>query len=200
MAAKVKDKMTKTALKYTKEWSLFLDRDGVINEEIQGTYVTRWEEFKFYEGNLSALSTLGKVFGAIIVVTNQRGVGRGIMKLEDLKAIHTNMQEMIAKNGGRIDKIYACTATENEDHNRKPNTGMALQAKEDFDRIDFTKSIMVGNNISDMLFGKRTGMHTIFISTTQAPFDLPHELIDEQFNSLKDWSDSLKHSEIAVLN
>jgi D-glycero-D-manno-heptose 1,7-bisphosphate phosphatase len=70
---------------YGKEWSLFLDRDGVINEEIKGAYVTNWQEFHFCEGSLEALAQLSEIFGTIVVVTNQRGVGRGIMQSEDLK-------------------------------------------------------------------------------------------------------------------
>jgi len=186
--------------KYNKEWSLFLDRDGVINEEIKGSYVTDWKEFKFYEGSQKAIAELSRIFGRIIVVTNQRGVGRGIMHYEDLKVIHSNMQEEIALNGGRIDRIYACTAVENEDINRKPNTGMAHQAKEDFETIDFKKSVMVGNNLSDMLFGKRVAMHTIFISSTELPHELPHDMIDEQFSSLKEWVDSLQFTELSALN
>jgi histidinol-phosphate phosphatase family protein len=192
--------MRESFSKYTKEWSLFLDRDGVINEEIKGSYVTDWKEFTFYEGTREALADLSKIFGKIIVVTNQRGVGRGIMQFEDLKLIHHNMTEEIALNGGRIDKIYACTSVENEDSNRKPNTGMAHQAKEDFDTIDFKKSVMVGNNLSDMLFGKRVAMRTVFISSTELPFELPHDMIDEQFSSLKEWADSLKLTELSVLN
>jgi D-glycero-D-manno-heptose 1,7-bisphosphate phosphatase len=78
---------------------------------------------------------------------------------------------------------------------------MALQAKEDISSIDFTKSIMVGNNLSDMLFGKRMKMHTVFLTTTNKAFELPHDTIDEQFPSLKDWAASLlKHSQIPVMN
>jgi histidinol-phosphate phosphatase family protein len=176
---------------YNQEWTLFLDRDGVINEEIEGTYVTNWDEFRFYEGTLDAICALEKIFGNIIVVTNQRGVGRGIMGLEDLKLIHANMNEEIVRNGGRIDRIYSCTAINNDDANRKPNTGMALQAREDFSNIDFHRSVMVGNNLSDMLFGKRMAMKTVFLTTTNRPHELPHDLIDQQFESLKDWADSL---------
>lgn len=192
--------MTPDSSKYNKEWSLFLDRDGVINEEIQGSYVTQWEEFKFYPGCLQALAGLSNIFGNIIVVTNQRGVGRGIMKFEDLKLIHARMQEEIAAQGGRIDKVYACTAVENDDNNRKPNTGMAMQAKEDFNGIEFRKSVMVGNNLSDMLFGKRMAMHTVFISSTQEQFALPHDMIDEQYSSLKEWADSILHAEVSLMN
>ena len=186
--------------KYNKEWSLFLDRDGVINEEIQGTYVTSWEEFKFYNGSLDAIESLSRIFGKIIIVTNQRGVGRGIMQSADLIKIHENMQSEITQNGGRIDKIYACTSVNDDDVNRKPNTGMAAQAKEDFESIDFKKSVMVGNNLSDMLFGKRVAMHTVFLSTTSSPIELPHDTIDEQYTSLKQWADSLNFIEEPVCN
>lgn len=184
------------ALRYNKEWTLFLDRDGVINEEIEGTYVTDWKEFRFYQGSVEAISTLARIFGTIIVVTNQRGVGRGVMSIESLKEIHANMLEEIGRHGGRVDRIYSCTAVENEDNNRKPNTGMAMQAREDFGNIDFRKSVMVGNNISDMLFGKRMAMHTVFLSTTKDPVALPHELVDEQFESLKLWTDSIRMEQV----
>lgn len=192
--------MQQTTEKYNKEWSLFLDRDGVINEEIQGAYVTNWDEFQFCDGSLKALKDLNGIFGNIVVVTNQRGVGRGIMTADDLKDIHQNMLSEVAFNGGRINKIYACTSVDNDDINRKPNTGMALQAKEDFDTIDFKKSIMVGNNLSDMLFGKRVGMHTVFLCTTNSPVELPHDTIDEQYPSLIDWANTLNLKEKMALN
>ncbi len=192
--------MQQNAIKYTKDWTLFLDRDGVINEEVKGTYVTNWGEFIFYDGALKAIESLGQIFGNIVVVTNQRGVGRGIMAMEDLKNIHQNMQSEILLQGGRIDKIYACTSVEDGDVNRKPNTGMAMQAKEDIDLIDFKKSVMVGNNLSDMLFGKRMGMHTVFLSTTNSPVLMPHDTVDEQYSSLKDWADTLHLEAASVLN
>lgn len=174
-----------------KSWTLFLDRDGVINVENPGTYVTSWKEFIFCEGVLGAVETLNELFGHIVVVTNQRGVGRGIMTMEDLKEISINMKAAITGAKGRIDHIYSCIAIDDNDHNRKPNTGMALQAKEDFPEIDFHKSIMVGNSMSDMEFGKRMGMHTVFLTTKHEPYELPHDMIDEQFGSLKAWAETL---------
>lgn len=174
-----------------KSWTLFLDRDGVINEELNGSYVTHWDEFRFCEGALEALRSVQDLFGAIVVVTNQRGVGRGIMTLDALKDISQKMTSAVTAAGGRIDKIYAATAVSDDDHNRKPNTGMALQAREDFPDIDFRKSVMVGNSISDMEFGKRLAMHTVFLTTKHEPFPLPHDLIDEQFDSLNAWARSL---------
>lgn len=175
-----------------KSWTLFLDRDGVINEEILGSYVTDRTEFDFCPGALRALARLNQTFGNILVVTNQRGVGRGIMTTEQLKDIHHHMEESITGAGGRLDRIYACTALDDNDHNRKPNCGMALQAKQDFPEIDFRKSIMVGNSLSDMEFGKRMGMYTVFITTKLPAFELPNDYIDAQFPSLDAWAESLK--------
>lgn len=174
-----------------KSWTLFLDRDGVINVENVGSYVTSWEEFTFCEGSLAALRQLGDMFGKIVIVTNQRGVGKGIMTIGDLKEIHNNMVKQVKAEGGRIDKVYACTAVDDHDHNRKPNIGMAYQAKEDFGEVDFRRSVMVGNAMSDMEFGKKAGMHTVFLTTKHEPYQLPHDLIDEQFTSLLSWAKSL---------
>lgn len=179
-----------------KQWTLFLDRDGVINVETPGSYVTTWEEFIFCDGAKEALNTLSDIFGNIIVVTNQRGVGRGIMTMDALREISGNMKTEIRTAGGRIDRIYACTAVEDSDHNRKPNTGMALQAKEDFPEIDFRRSVIVGNSISDMEFGKRLAMYTVFLTTKHAPYTLPHDLIDEQFDSLKAWTLSIAETPV----
>lgn len=177
-----------------KSWTLFLDRDGVINVENIGSYITTWDEFVFCDGTLEALKQLKEIFGHTVVVSNQRGVGRGIMGIDALKDITANMIAAVADNGGKIDKVYACTAVSDSDHNRKPNTGMALQAKEDFSDIDFRKSIMVGNSLSDMEFGKRLNMHTVFLTTKHEPFTLPHDLIDEQYPSLFTWAKSLSLS------
>ncbi len=174
-----------------KSWSLFLDRDGVINIESVGSYITNWDEFKFHDGVLEAMRMFNSVFGNIVVVTNQRGVGRGIMTLETLREIHANMKRHVAEEGGRIDKVYSATAVNNEDRNRKPNTGMGLQAQQDFPGIDFKRSVMIGNSISDMEFGKRLSMHTVFLTTKHDPYQLPHDLIDEQYGSLMEWAHRL---------
>jgi histidinol-phosphate phosphatase family protein len=161
-----------------------------------GSYITSWDEFTFHDGVLEALNSLGRVFGNIIVVSNQRGVGRGIMSMEALREINTNMRTAVKQNGGRIDKIYAATAVTDDDHNRKPNTGMGMQAQEDFPEIDFKRSVMIGNSISDMEFGKRLSMHTVFLTTKHEPFSLPHDLINEQYGSLFAWATRLIPAEV----
>ncbi len=179
-----------------KSWTLFLDRDGVLNVESVGSYITKWDEFNFHDGVLEAMRGLHNMFGNIVVVTNQRGVEKGIMTLESLREVNANMRSMVHEHGGRIDKVYSCTALSDEDHNRKPNTGMGEQAKEDYPEIDFKKSIMVGNSLSDMEFGKRLGMHTVFLTTKTGPHPMPHDVIDQQYRTLLQWAKELAMAEM----
>ncbi len=146
-------------------WTLFLDRDGVINKKLENDYVKHWIEFEFLEGTFEALKKLGGIFGKIVVVTNQQGIGKGLYRTEDLELIHKNMLYEVAYYDGRIDKVYFSPYLEKENHpTRKPGTGMALQAQRDFPQIDFKRSIIVGDSRSDMEFGKRCGMKTVFIT------------------------------------
>ena len=132
-----------------------------------------------------------KKFKTIIIITNQRGIGKGLMTEDDLTGIHEHMLSEIQSNGGRIDKIYYCISTEKTDFNRKPNPGMALLAKRDFPGIDFSKSIMVGNKLTDMLFGRNAGIFTVFTATTNPDIAFPHPDIDLRFNNLLEFAKAL---------
>jgi D-glycero-D-manno-heptose 1,7-bisphosphate phosphatase len=172
-------------------WTLFLDRDGVINEEKHNSYIFHYGEFTFLPQVKEALKIFAATFGRIVVVTNQRGIGKGLMTTTDLRDIHEKMVGAIVLAGGRIDRIYYADAFEKDHSLRKPKTGMALAARADFPEIDFQRSLMVGNNISDMEFGKNAGMHTVFLRTTQPELALPHPSIDLVFNTLYDFAKSL---------
>ncbi len=173
-------------------FTLFIDRDGVLNHEKFEDYVLHWNEFQFYDTTIEALAILAPLFKKIILVTNQKGVGKGLMKLEELENIHANMLSAIQKGGGKIDQIFYCTDLDNDSYNRKPNPGMAFQAVQMFPEIDLSKSIMVGNRISDMCFGRNAGMKTIFLSTTHPETDYPHPLIDLRFENLLTFALELK--------
>ncbi|MEO5685392.1 MAG: HAD-IIIA family hydrolase [Chitinophagaceae bacterium] len=177
--------------KIDSSWTLFLDRDGVLNHDKVGSYIFSISEFRFYDGVTDALKTCAALFGNIIIVTNQRGVGRGLMSELDLMEIHNKMLQDVEAAGGRIDGIYYASSLDNDHPERKPRTGMALKAKADFPDIDFSKSIMVGNNLSDMEFGRNAGMHTVFMLTTQPNLPLPNPLIDLAFNSLLKFATAL---------
>lgn len=180
--------MTLKTLNINKDWTLFLDRDGVINKKLDHDYVKHSTEFEFIDGVLPALATLNTIFGNIVVVTNQQCIGKGIITVDDLDLIHKNMLYEISYLKGRIDKVYFAPQLASENHEmRKPNIGMALQAKSDFPNIDFSKSIIVGDSISDMEFGRTAGMKTVYISN-----DTVHsELIDFQFKGLAYFAHSL---------
>ena len=166
------------------EWTLFLDRDGVINVEKNEDYIRQWAEFQFYPESLLALPLLANKFPRIIITTNQKGVGKGLMTEEDLKDIHFNMVEQIESVNGRIDHIYYCTDLDNDSPNRKPQAGMAFQAAAQFPLIQLDKSIMVGNRMSDMEFGRNAGMHTVFLATTHPETVFPDTKIDYRFDNL----------------
>jgi D-glycero-D-manno-heptose 1,7-bisphosphate phosphatase len=164
-------------------WTLFIDRDGVVNEEKHLDYIHQWNEFKFYSGVKEAFKIFNEKFGIIVMITNQRGVAKGLTKMEDLQLIHKNMLQEIEDAGGRIDEIYVCTDMESED--RKPNIGMGLHALNDFPGIDLSKSIMIGNTLSDMKFGSNLGVAiNIFLPTTRKDVPLDHEDIDLVFSDL----------------
>lgn len=174
------------------DWTLFLDRDGVINHEKDNDYIRNWEEFRFYDTTLEAMALLAQRFSRIVIVTNQKGVGRELMTLADLQQIHQHMQEEINKTGGRIDRIYFCSDLENDSINRKPNPGMAFQAKADFPEIDFSKSIIVGNRTSDMEFGRNAGLYTVFVASTHPETPFPDPRIDLRFDNLLDFARAVR--------
>ncbi len=151
-------------IKIDASWTLFLDRDGVINERIFNGYVLDWKDFHFCSGNLQVLSEMSKMFQRIVVVTNQQCVAKALISEENLLDIHHQMCEAVSSSGGRIDAVFA--AKEIKDcapFHRKPNPEMAYMAKNLFPEIDFQKSIMVGDTDTDILFGKNLGMKTALI-------------------------------------
>lgn len=166
--------------------SLFLDRDGVINTRTPGDYVKNRAEFVFENGALEALAMLARIFPRIVVVTNQAGVGRGLMTEADLLDVHQFMLEKTAAAGGRIDRAYFCPHRSDAGCDcRKPAPGMAFQAKNDFPEIDFTKSVIVGDSASDMVFGQRLGMTTVLLPGKFEDADaLTAMQIDFRFDSL----------------
>jgi len=106
----------------------------------------------------------------------------------DLLIIHKNMQWEIEAAGGKIDAIYYCTAIEAKNFHRKPNPGMAYNAKKDFEDIDMNKAIVAGNKPSDMLFGKYAGIYSVFIASTHPETGFPHHDIDMRFESILDFA------------
>ncbi len=164
---------------------LFLDRDGVLNVRPGTGYVRNPAEFNWISGSLESLSKLSQHFVRILVVTNQQGVGKGLMDQSQLDAVHKRMLGDVRQAGGRIDRIYAATGLRHRDSmNRKPAGGMALEAKSDYPEIEFDDSWMVGDTFRDMLFGYRLGMHTALIAP---PADVPFDYLVASYRFATLW-------------
>ena len=171
----------------SEDWTLFLDRDGVINVRIIDGYVTKIDEFEFLPNVIEAFKIFKNKFRRIIVVTNQQGVGKGIMKIEDVEEVHAFMIQQLEDNDIKIDKVYFCPQLKSvPDNYRKPSPKMAYFAKNDFPDIDLSKSIMVGDTDSDVEFGKNAGMKTIFVGDNE----LKHNP-DDRFETLYDFAKTL---------
>ncbi len=168
--------------------ALFLDRDGVINRQIPGDYISDWSQFEFLPGVIDALKLLQKRYAPIVVVTNQQGIGKGLMQVEQLHAVHYYMRKVLAEKGVKLDSIYFCPNLEQDQSEcRKPNTGMALLAKADYPSIDFSRSVLVGDSDSDIAMGQQMGMFTVKINPNKRSDD-PLISSDLQVGSLWEWA------------
>lgn len=165
-----------------KNWTLFLDRDGVLNRKLEDDYVKNLEEFDILKYSKEALELLGKHFETIVVVTNQQGIGKELMTEKDLELIHSYLVEKLPQ----IHKIYFCSdLAKTNSPRRKPAIGMAIDAKSDFCTISFKRSVIVGDSISDMQFGRNAGMKTCFINKENTPERVKNKaLIDFETTSL----------------
>ena len=147
--------------------ALFLDRDGVLNED-QG-YVHRWEDFRWIPGAKEAVAAFNRAGWLVIVVTNQSGIGRGYYTEDEMHALHGRMQAALAEAGARIDAFYwaphhpeaAVEAYRHPDPpDRKPNPGMILRALAEWP-IDPARSILVGDKPSDLEAARRAGVRGV---------------------------------------
>ena len=149
--------------------AIFLDRDGVINKKAPGDgYVTRWQDFELLPDVAEAISQINRAGLAVIVITNQRCIAKGLMTVDDLEDIHQQMREFLEKRGARIDAIYYCPhETDPACHCRKPAPGMFERASHDYG-IQLTVSWMIGDSDIDIEAGKNAGCKTALLLGTGA--------------------------------
>ncbi|MFH1075981.1 MAG: D-glycero-beta-D-manno-heptose 1,7-bisphosphate 7-phosphatase [Pseudomonadota bacterium] len=158
-----------------------LDRDGVINKD-RSDYVKSWEEFEFIPGSIAAISLLKKKGYQTILVTNQSAVKRGIISKDQLEVIHKNMLEAIASEGGKIDAIYYCPHTPDEECScRKPEPGLILQAQNDLG-FDPALSVMIGDDARDIMAGKAAGCGKLILVKTGKGKDVCLALAEKKIN------------------
>lgn len=152
---------------------VFFDRDGIVNVSPGPGYVERPEDFQLVPAWLEALRVAYQRGYAAVIVTNQRGVGRGIMTETTLQEIHALIDEAVAAQGLSLAGIYYCTATDNAHPDRKPNPGMLLKAAHEH-QLDLARSWMIGDNESDVTAGHRAGCRAIRVTSVAASSAAEH--------------------------
>ena len=137
---------------------VFLDRDGVINRKpAAGEYIRTWEEFRFLPGIADWIQLFNALGMLVVVVTNQRGVAKGLIRGEDLDEIHRKMTAELARAGAHIDDVYCCPHEEGTCECRKPKPGLVLAAQRKWG-IDFQASLLIGDSERDRGLAKACGL------------------------------------------
>lgn len=145
-------------------WTVFLDRDGVLNRKApEGAYIRTPAEFEWLPGSRDAVKLLNDAGVLTIVVTNQRGVARGLMTAGDLETIHGRLRDDLAREGARMDAIYVCPHDRGTCRCRKPDTGLLEDARARYPQISFARAFVVGDAPTDIELGRRVGARTILV-------------------------------------
>lgn len=136
----------------------FFDRDGVINvSPAPGEYIRRWEEFRLIPEAVEWIRLFNRLELPVIVVTNQRGVSRGLIAAAELERIHRNMREELQRLGAHVDDVFCCPHEENTCDCRKPQPGMVLRAAEKWN-LDVQRSILLGDSWRDRELAASCGL------------------------------------------
>jgi D-glycero-D-manno-heptose 1,7-bisphosphate phosphatase len=144
--------------------TVFLDRDGVLNEKMpEGRYVTGWHEFHLLPGVPEAVARLNRAGLRVLVVSNQRGIALGLYTATDVENMHASLQNLLKTHGAHVDSFYFCPHDKKECNCRKPLPGLFEQAAAQFPDLAAETSVMIGDSLSDIEFGHRLGMKTVFI-------------------------------------
>jgi len=164
-----------------------MDRDGVINLQIADGYVRSWQDFSFLPGALEALRLLAVKGYAVILVSNQAGVGRGLMSHFDLHKITRRMRLEVALAGGNIESVYYCTHKREDSCDcRKPRPGLLLRAIAEHGLCP-ASTFMVGDSITDMEAAGGAGCHGILLQRDAFLFRrMPCELAKHVASNLLD--------------
>lgn len=144
--------------------AIFLDRDGVINEN-RAQYVRTWEQVQLLDSALPALVRLANSAFAVVIVTNQSAIGRGLLSSQMGQHINTQLVAQLVQAGARIDGVYVCPHRPDEGCAcRKPRPGMLLQAAREL-QLDVAKSWMVGDAVTDAQAGLAAGTRALLVRT-----------------------------------
>lgn len=150
--------------------TIFLDRDGVINKcASRHCYISQWKDFEFLPGAIEGIRSLNKAGYLILLISNQRGIARGLYTLNEVERLHQKMCEQLTINGAHIDGIYVCPHDDGECNCRKPDIGLFHQAEKEW-MIDKERSWCIGDFKSDIEAGIRYGISNILIGSKENEF------------------------------
>jgi histidinol-phosphate phosphatase family protein len=144
--------------------TIFIDRDGVINEN-RSDYVKNWSEFRFLPGACEAIAKLTQAGHRIVICTNQAGIARGSISFETVEDIHQRMLAVIAEIGGHVEKVYYCPHSKDEQcFCRKPRPGMLLRARDELG-LDMRDAVFIGDSITDVRAALAASIRPILVLT-----------------------------------
>lgn len=143
--------------------AIFLDRDGTLIEERH--YLSEPSQIALFPGAVEALGQLARAGYALVIVTNQSGIGRGLFTEDQLRDVHRHLTETLAVSGIRLDGIYHCPhAPADPCDCRKPEPGLVHRACADLD-LDPARSFLIGDKPADVALGVRVGARPILVRT-----------------------------------
>lgn len=150
------------------QWFL-LDRDGTINVGApHPDYITRPDQLALLDGAGAAIARLNALGLPVAVVTNQRGVARGLMSADDLEAVNAELERLLAEDGARIDLLLSCRHERDECTCRKPLPGLLVQAARELGQ-DLEEAVMIGDSETDVEAGRAAGTATILLAEPGTP-------------------------------
>ncbi|NYF50448.1 D-glycero-alpha-D-manno-heptose-1,7-bisphosphate 7-phosphatase [Tunturiibacter gelidoferens] len=176
-----------------KQRALFLDRDGVVNEEVGYLYLA--EEVRFVDGIFSLCRTAVGLGYRLIVVTNQAGIARGYYSEADFQALMVFMRGKLREEGIELDAVYFCPfhpehgvgEYKREHEDRKPGTGMLRRGAAQF-RVELSESVMVGDRCSDVAAANAAGLRQAFlVSGTEVDGCAGEHLKVESLTEVERW-------------
>ena len=172
-----------------RHWCLFLDRDGVINQRVVGDYVRSWEQFVWMPGARDAMWILRQWAPHLVVVTNQQGVGKGLMSLNDVTAIHDRIQDDLSVNDSVVEEFLICPHLESEECGcRKPRPGLVADWLRGHADSEPSLSIIVGDRTSDLELARNVAAATGGCTTVHITGGGPAEAADVCVSSLMEFA------------
>lgn len=151
-----------------KERYIFIDRDGVINNDGENItdhgYILKWEDFEFLPGVLEAFRKLKASGYRSVIISNQKCVAKGLTTMDELSALTERYTLEVEKSGGGVDAVYYCPHTDEDNCScRKPKEGLFLSAAKDLDIKGFGGKYFIGDSRRDIQAGKKVGLGTILV-------------------------------------